>query len=324
MAEGRFGEPALDCPGFGDKVHLVNLRGVNGLRLVVIATSTLAVAACSPTNQRSSATGNYAESALANPRFLWDSISTAAFTLYTPRGSYAAARASQYRAEVADGITHALAMLGESSYPAHLRLFVMGSREDVESVTGIGWNGWTDAAGNNAAVVARPECRPVFKHEIMHAVSLRLWGNPLGPDKDPSPPADSALMARGGWLREGIAAAAEDLYGNFSYRGMAAQWLAEGTIFPFDTLVNRFYQVDDLAAYLQSGSLVNYLLGQYGHDRFRIVWREGPSAFPRAYARTAAQIESEWHAWLRATPPSTRPASIALARSQDRCPRRRK
>lgn len=50
----------------------------------------------------------------------------------------------------------------------------MGSREDVEAVTGTRWNGWTDAAGNNAAVVARAECRPIFKHEIMHAVSLRL------------------------------------------------------------------------------------------------------------------------------------------------------
>jgi hypothetical protein len=268
--------------------------------------------------------GEFAAAALANPRFAWDSTAGAGFTLYTPRGSYAAARVSQYRSEVEVGIAHALAMLGEPTYPAHLQLFVMGSREDVEAVTGIGWNGWTDAPGNNAAVVARPECRPVFKHEIMHAVSLRLWGNPMAPDKDPTPPRDSALVAQGGWLREGVAAAAEDLYVTYSYRGMAAQWLAEGTILPLDTLVNRFYQVDDLAAYLQSGSLVNYLLDQYGSDPFRLVWREGPSAFERVYGRTAAQIESEWHAWLRATPASERPASIALARSEDHCPRRRR
>lgn len=191
-------------------------------------------------------------------------------------------------------------------------------------MTGNGWNGWADPAGNNAAVVARTECRPVFKHEIMHALSLSLWGNPLGPDKDPYPPKDSALMEQGGWLREGIAAAAEDLYVTYSYRGMAAQWLAERTIFPLDTLVNRFYRVDDLAAYLQSGSLVNYLLEQYGKDRFRLVWRDGASAFERAYGRTTSQIESEWHTWLRATPASARPKSIALARSEDRCPPRRR
>lgn len=129
-------------------------------------------------------------------------------------------------------------------------------------------------------------------------------------------------MELGGWLREGIAAAAEDLYLTYSYRGMAAQWLAEGTLFPLDTLVNRFYRVDDLAAYLQPGSLVTYLLEQYGKARFRLVWRNGASAFGPAYSRTASQIESEWHTWLRATPASARPKSIALARREDRCPPR--
>lgn len=287
-----------------------------------ILVASLIVAACSATNEHDSPPmGKFGKAALAHPRFVWDSIPSAGFTLYIPRGnSYAAARASEYRAEVEDGIAHALTILGERSYPAHLQIFVLGSREDVKAVTGNSWNGWTDAAGNNAAVVARPECRPVFKHEIMHAVSLSLWGNPLGPEGDPFPPRDPALMRQGGWLREGIAAAAEDLYVTYSYRGMAAQWLAEGTILPLDTLVHRFYEVDDLAGYLQSGGLVNYLLEQYGSQRFRIVWRDGAGAFERAYGRTASQIESEWHTWLRATPVSARPKSIALARSEDRCP----
>jgi len=293
--------------------------------VTTIVVATLIVAACnSMSDHNPPAMGKFGEVAIAHPRFVWDSIATARFTLYVPRGSYAAARATQYRAEADAGIDHALAILGERLYPAHLQVFVMGSREDVEAVTGNGSNGWADPAGNNAGVVARPECRPVFRHEIMHAVSLLLWGNPLGPDKDPYPPKDSALMEQGGWLREGIAAAAEDLYATYSYRGMAAQWLAEGTLFPLDTLVNRFYRVDDLAAYLQSGSLVNYLLEQYGKDRFRLVWRDGASGFERAYARTASQIESEWHAWLRETPASARPKSIALALSEDRCPPRRR
>jgi hypothetical protein len=179
--------------------------------------------------------------ALRHPRFTWDSLSGAGFTLYTLRGSYGGERAAAYRAEVEEGVTRALAMLGERRYPAHLRLLV-------------------------------------------------------------------------------IAAAAEDRYLSYSYRGMAAQWLAEGTILPLDTLVQRFYQVDDLEAYLQSGSLVAYLLERYGTDRFRQVWRGGPSAFVRAFGRTATEIEADWHAWLRATPASVRPASIAAARSADRCP----
>jgi hypothetical protein len=268
--------------------------------------------------------GEYAAAALAHPRFVWDSLRADRFTLYVPRGTYASAGAAAYRAEVDAAIDHALAILGEPFFPARLQVFVMGSREDLEAVTGVGWNGWSDAAGANAAVVARLECRPVFRHEVMHVASLVLWGNPLGPDKDPVPPKDSALMEQGGWLREGIAAAAEDQYLTYSYRGMAAQWLAEGTLYPLDTLVHRFYRVDDLAACLQSGSLGNYLLERSGRERFRLVWRGGASALERTYGRTASQIESEWLAWLRATPVAARPTSIALARREDRCPPRRR
>ena len=284
----------------------------------------LFVTACESPSERPSTPVDLGDAALAHPRFVWDSLPSAGFTLYITRGSYAAARASLYRDEVETALAHALGMLGEPRYPGHLRVFVLGSREDVEAVMGTGYNGWADPAGKNVAVVARPECRPVFRHEIMHAVSLLLWGNPLGPDRDPHPPADRKLFEQGGWLREGIAAAAEDLYVTYSYRGMAAQWQAEGALLPLDTLVNAFYHQDDLAAYLQSGSLVQYLLEQYGRDRLRLVWRDGPSAFERAYGRSASQLEAEWHAWLRATPASARPATIALARGEDHCPPRRR
>jgi hypothetical protein len=281
----------------------------------------LALAQCS--RDRSAAPMNYGDSALSNPRFVWDSIAPAGFTLYTNRGSYGAERATQYRDETTAAISRALAMLGESRFAEPLKVFVMASREDVEAVTGTGWNGWSDAAGRNLAVVAREECRPVFRHEIMHAVSLLLWGNPLGETGDPNPPKDRVAFEQGGWLREGIAAAAEDLYGTYSYRGMAAQWQAEGALLPLDSLVYSFYRQDDLAAYLQSGSLVQYLLEQYGSARLRDVWREGPGAFDRVYSRSFAQLESDWHAWLRATPASARPPSIAAARAEDRCPPRR-
>jgi hypothetical protein len=289
---------------------------------VLVVAMTGVVAACQSTSDRPSTPANFADAALAHPRFVWDSIPSEGFTLYAPRGSYAAARAAQYRDEVQDAIAHALGMLGEPRYPAHLRVFVLGSREDVEAVTGTGWSGWADPAWNNVGVVARAECRPVFRHEIMHAVSLLLWGNPLGPAGDPRPPRDPNVLARGGWLREGIAAAAEDLYLTYPYRGMAAQWQAEGALLPLDTLVHAFYREDDLAAYLQAGSLVQYLLERYGNQRLRLVWREGPSAFERAYGRSPSRLEAEWHDWLRATPASARPRTIALARSEDRCPPR--
>ncbi|HUQ99613.1 MAG TPA: hypothetical protein VM166_09185 [Gemmatimonadaceae bacterium] len=268
--------------------------------------------------------GLCAEAALSNTAFNWDSLPVPGATLYVQRGSYAAQHAAQYRDAVSAAIAVSLRMLGEPKHEPHLRVFVFASREEVKTVSGDSSNGWADPLGNNASVVARPECRPLFRHEVMHVVSLRLWGHPLAPDGDPRDPMDEAARSRGGWLREGIASAAEGIYGRYTYRGMASRWQTDGGLFPLDTLLNAFYGQDDLAAYLQSGSLVQYLLDTYGSKSFKIVWREGPSAFRRAYGTTQKQIEQDWHAWLQRTPASERPKSIATARAEDVCPRRPK
>lgn len=292
------------------------------MRSIAIACLALAITHCA--RDRTSTLQNYADVALAHPRFVWDSLTAPGFTLYTKRDGYAAARALQYRDEVQSAISHALAMLGEPRFPEHVRVFVAESREEVEAVTGFGWTGWADPAGRNLAVVARAECRPVFRHEVMHVVSLLLWGNPIAGDVDPRTPKDPVTFGQGAWLREGIAAAAEDRYGAYSYRGMAAQWQAERGLMPMDTLVHAFYRQDDLAAYLQSGSLVQYFLETYGSARLRLVWREGTDAFDRAFGRNLSRIETDWQAWLQATPDSVRPQSIAGARAEDRCPPRRR
>lgn len=295
----------------------------NKVILVLLGTALLLAAMLRRAVKTPPRTMDLAEVALSQAAFHWDSVRSLGFTLYTPRGSFAASHAPDYRDQIEAAIPHALSMLGEPAYPAHLRLFFVGSRDEVKAITGYGYNGWTDAAARTVIHVATAECRPVVRHEIMHAVSLLLWGNPYGPKGDPHPPVDRVAFERGGWLREGLAAAAENLYGRYTYRGMAAQWQAEGTLIPLDLLVGAFYRQDDLAAYLQAGSLVEYLLQTYGRALFRQIWREGTSAFERAYGKSCAALEAEWQVWLRATPAAARPRNVSVARGEDRCPRRR-
>jgi hypothetical protein len=167
--------------------------------------------------------------------------------------------------------------------------------------------------------VADPGWRPVHRHEIMHVFSLRLWGYPGTSGWSDSVPTLDAWR-RGSWLREGIAAAAEDLCGRFTYRAIAAQMQAEGQLFPFATLRDAFLEQDDLPAYLQAGSLVQYLLETYGQPRFRELWRSNGDDFERVYAASVSTIEAAWHAWLRSTT-DERPPSVAALREQACAPR---
>jgi hypothetical protein len=263
------------------------------------------------------------EVVLSHRELAWDSLTTPQFTMYMVRDSFIAAHTDNYRHQVEMAFTDALKTLGELTFPFHVRLFITRSRDDIELLQGIGTLGWGDPGSLTAAVVANAVCRPVFRHELMHVVSLRLWGLPFA-RRDSADTPSVFGFDRGSWLREGIAAAAENLWVRFSYRGMAAQWQAEDGLIPLDSLVNEFARYDDLTTYVQSGVLVEYLLTTYGFARFHELWREGIGGVPRIYGKDLGAIEQEWHAWLRRTPDSERPRSIAEARAENRCPPRRR
>lgn len=260
---------------------------------------------------------------LSHEAFTWDSVTTPQFTMYMVRDSFIVVHALDYYREVELALTDALRTLGEPEFPFPVRVFVTRSRDDIELLTGYGTLGWGDSVSLTAAVVASDVCRPLFRHELMHVVSIRLWGLPFA-RRDSGDTQHVFGFDRGSWLREGLAAAAENLWVRYSYRGMAAQWHAEGGMIPLDSLVNAFAQYDDLITYVQSGMLVEYLLTTYGRARFRKLWREGIDGMSRIYGKEVRAIEREWHAWLRRTPASERPQSIAEARAENRCPPRRR
>jgi hypothetical protein len=214
------------------------------------------------------------------------------------------------RAAVDEAMSRDLAILGETSPPGHIRIFLVGSRLDMKSIVGATYGGYADAAAFGAVLVAQEGYRPATRHEIMHLYSLRAWGYPgTNAWSDPQPSMDTWRL--GSWLREGIAAAAEDSCGDYRYRAISAQMQTEGKLFAFDTLRHAFLTKDDLATYLQSGSLVQYLLETYGTPRFRELWRDAGRNLERVYGVSETKIEADWRKWLEATT-DARPSSVAL------------
>ena len=64
--------------------------------------------------------------------------------------------------------------------------------------------------------------------------------------------------------------------------------------------INEFYTLPDLASYLQSGALVEFILEQNGHASMRTLWNT--LAVERTLRTTIPELERNWHVWLRATP----------------------
>lgn len=281
------------------------------LSLLITSVALAWATGCAPAQPASNPPEGLAQTALA--AFAWDALAAPGFTTYSRPGSYAHAHADELHARTGDALHHALDLLGETTYPAHLRVFYVGSRDEMVPLTGGRYTGFADAPGHVVALVENETWRAFTRHEVMHAVSLLLWGHPGGAEDAPRDSVAVRAWRRGGWLREGIAAAAEDRCGPYTNRGVAATMEQEGALLPLALLMGAFYEQDDLAAYLQAGSLVGYLLDTYGRETFRTLWES--NSVEDAYGMSVAAVEAAWVAWLRATPSEARPERMGALRA---------
>jgi hypothetical protein len=198
-------------------------------------------------------------------------------------GSYSAGRLGELTERVRAARTRALQLLGVEKYPTRLHIFFINSREEMRRLTGRGSTGWTDPESHVVLLVDAADWNAFERHEIMHAISLDLWGRAREP---------------GEWLQEGVAAFAENRCGPYTGRQMAAGYLIARRIVGVPALIERFREHPDLVAYLGAGALAEFLHEHYGLKAVRVVWREGPAALPQVTGRPTSVLEREWHAWL--------------------------
>lgn len=243
--------------------------------------------------------------ALSHPESRWDSLAARTATVYVQPGSHAAGRVGALAAAVDAAVDHALVLLDEEVYPHRLRVFFVGSRAEMESLVGQPVTGAAIAEQRAVFLVAAPDWRPLTRHEVFHAVSVGLWGHPLAP-------TDQESFLAGGWLREGTATAAEGQCAGTPLHDVVATMQREAALIPLDTLATDFYAQNDLDAYLQAGSLLDFVRLRYGPGAIRTLWDRGPDAFPDATGAAAAEVEAAWHAWLDAVPVHDPPDLAAL------------
>jgi hypothetical protein len=244
----------------------------------------------------------------------WDSVSTGHLRLYFEPDGWAAGRVDSLRLETDAALRQSLRLLERQAFPFLLRVFVIDSRSDMQALVGRSAAGTAEASSNAVLLVGNERLAPQLRHEVMHAVSLQLWGHPF----DPVTPTQAR---QGGWLREGIAMLAQGRCGAYPNRGVAAAMLQRGDLLPVDTLRQAFYDRHPGTAYVQSGALVEYLLDRYGTEALYRVWTDGPGAVPAVTGASADEVERGWHRWLRATPSRERPPRPRAA-VRDGCVRR--
>jgi hypothetical protein len=234
-----------------------------------------------------------ARKALATPGPSWNVIRTANAELYFRAGFSAEAR-SRIAAAAERAIGDNLAWLG-APRTDRLRLFFVGSREEMRPFTGSTPGGWSVTAEGTAFFVANDSVRPALRHETMHLLSWRLWGTPAGT-----------------WMSEGLAALSVGKCLGYTVDELNAAMKAADLLVPLDDLRRRFDFNGERGVlhYLQSASLMQHIDRRFGRARLRELWSSGGLArAPEILGIDVATLERDWRSSAGANiPAATWPA----------------
>lgn len=230
-----------------------------------------------------------ARRALSAPGFAWRTHAAEGLHLHYLAGSYAAAHLPELVAKAEEALRHDLALTGEPAPREPLELFLVDSRAQAEHLTGNGYMGQAIPGELTAFFVVLPARAPAFRHEIMHALSLALWGT----------------HRAGTWLSDGVATWAAGTCQGKSVDAIVAGFIARGELLPLIELAARFWEVDELHAYLSAGSAVSHVARTGGNAAVQALWKHDPAAGEHPLGPDGAGMEAAWRAHLAAVPAAT-------------------
>jgi len=235
--------------------------------------------------------GSLAPRALALPGYHWVHRRTPHAEIYVRGGSSAEKIIASLPANVERAVTADLARLGVPFSGPRLRLFFVGSRDEMRPLVGAMPGGHAATDEGAGFLIGNDSIQPAMRHEIMHLLSWRLWGTPST-----------------AWFSEGLAtSAAGKCGGKYSVHQVAAVLARENRLVPLDTLWKHFIYSAETGAtyYIEGASLVEYIERRFGHDGLRALWPIGAyDDVDRRLGINRATLERDWRASLPPAPTS--------------------
>ena len=226
--------------------------------------------------------------ALNNQNFNWRSKSSEHFRVHYLPNSVAEAEADALIRQNEAYLASHLALLGIEEYDKVINFFYCDSRDQVKEICSYPVRAWSDPGSRTVLTIRNGEEIGREAHEIMHVVSLDLWG---GWEWKRAP----ALS----WLSEGLATYADIPCNGYKPAELAAHILknTENSV-PLDSLATNFRQHPEMIGYMLMASFVQFILDQYGMELFHKLWNEGYDGFEKVFGKDVVTVEQEWHKYM--------------------------
>ena len=221
---------------------------------------------------------------LEDDRYDWVALETENTRVYYPAGSYAETQRSALPGRAEDARATVLRRLSGVEYRDLLHLFYVDSREDMVNLTGNPVTGFSYFSDHAVVIVFNEGWRAFERHELAHAITLDSWGTPAGPS-----------------VVEGLATQVDGECGGYENGRMARTALDQGAMIPLEALTEDFRTQDDLIAYLQAASIIEFMVHRMGPEAVSRLWDQGLQVSPALLGTSAVSFRAEFENWLAAS-----------------------
>lgn len=164
------------------------------------------------------------------------------------------------------------------AYNTPIKIIFLNSRKEMEEEVGFSASGWTNMWTQEIHIVANNEFTPPIKHEIMHMITMTTWGYPH----------DDLI-----WINEGLATTTEKHCNGYTVGEIYRYFIEKEMLLSINSLTTNFHGEPSIISYHQSAHIVEYLLTNYGLEKFIELWKNGFSFFQEIYLISFSQMEEE-------------------------------
>ena len=220
---------------------------------------------------------------LEDDRYEWIALENEDVRVYYPVGSYAETQRNVLLERAEEARATVLERLCGTEYQSLLHLFYVDSREDMANLTGNPVTGYSYFRDHAVVIVFNESWRAFERHELAHAITLGTWETPAGP----------AVV-------EGLATYADGECGGYENGRIVRTILDGGALISLQSLTEDFRGQDDLIAYLQAASIIEFMVHRMGPDSLSHLWDQGLQASPALLGTSALSFRAEFEDWLAA------------------------
>jgi len=220
----------------------------------------------------------------------WESQRVGPAQVFYQAGTPAARQARALADSVRVAYAHDWSLLGQPRIVRPLELVFVQSPDEVRQLAGRAATGLALPATQQAFFVVTATRLPALRHELMHLLAYQAWGPPAAP---------------GTWLVEGLAIYADGAQcRHVPLLSLAASLREANQLLPVPTLATQFDTVYDVRAYLEAGSVVEFVYEHYGRRQLEALWHHGlvpgDSVLAAWYAAVGAAPAPAWTPTLAA------------------------